>query len=70
MMLAAIDNFPAQIEQLTARIEALTEPYLRQVEQLDAVHGTGRISAQDVIAEIGTGMTVFPTAATRSPPNR
>jgi transposase len=63
MMLAAIGNFTAQIEQLTARIEALTEPYLHQIEQLDAVHGTGRISAQDVIAEIGTDMTVFPTAA-------
>ncbi len=63
MMLAAIDNFTAQTGQLTARIEALAEPYLRQITQLDAVHGTGRISAQDVIAEIGTDMTVFPTAA-------
>jgi transposase len=63
MMLAAIDNFTAQIEQLTARIETLTEPYLHQIEQLDAVHGTGRTSAQDVIAEIGVDMTVFPTAA-------
>jgi transposase len=63
MMLAAIDSFTTQIDQLTARIEILTEPWLRQIEQLDAVHGTGRISAQDVIAEIGTDMTVFPTAA-------
>src|SRR5215471_5517042 len=45
MMLAAIDSFTTQIEQL------------------DAVHGAGRISAQDVIAEIGTDMTIFPTAA-------
>jgi transposase len=63
MMLAAIDNFTAQIGQLSARIETLTEPYLHQIEQLDAVHGTGRTSAQDVIAEIGVDMTVFPTAA-------
>src|SRR6266581_338100 len=63
MMLAAIDSLTAQIDQLTARIEVLAEPYLRQIEQLDAVHGTGRISAQDVIAEIGVDMTVFPTAA-------
>jgi transposase len=41
----------------------LAEPCLRQIEQLDAVHGTGRISAQDVIAEIGVDMTIFPTAA-------
>jgi transposase len=63
MMLAAIDHFTAQIEELTARIEVLAAPYLRQIGQLDAVHGTGTISAQDVIAEIGTDMTVFPTAA-------
>jgi transposase len=63
MMLAAIDAFTAQIDQLTARIEILTEPWLRQIEQLDAVHGVGTVSAQDVIAEIGTDMTVFPTAA-------
>ena len=63
MMLAAIDSLTAQIGQLTARIEVLAEPYLRQIEQLDAVHGTGRISAQDVIAEIGVDMTIFPTAA-------
>ena len=56
MMLAAIDHYSAQIQELT-------EPYLHQIEQLDAVPGTGRISAQDVIAEIGTDMTVFPTAA-------
>jgi transposase len=63
MMLAAIDSFTAQIEQLTARIEVLAAPYLRQIDQLDAVHGAGRISAQDVIAETGVDMTVFPTAA-------
>jgi transposase len=63
MMLAAIDSFTAQIGQLTARIEVLAEPWLHQIEQLDAVHGAGRVSAQDVIAEIGVDMTVFPTAA-------
>src|SRR6266702_2869555 len=55
MMLAAIDG-------CTARIEELIEPYLPQVEQLDEVHGIGTICAQDVIAEIGVDMTVFPTA--------
>src|SRR5215472_7471515 len=63
MMLAAIDHYTAQIDELTARIEVLTEPYLHQIGQLDAIHGAGIISAQDVIAEIGTDMSVFPTAA-------
>ncbi|MGH7749702.1 MAG: IS110 family transposase, partial [Candidatus Dormibacteria bacterium] len=63
MMLAAIDHYTAQIGQLTGKIEVLIEPYLPQVEQLDAVHGIGQICAQDIIAEIGTDMTVFPTAS-------
>ena len=62
MMLAAIDYYSAQIEALTARIEELIAPYLHQVEQLDAVPGIGLVCAQDTIAEIGTDMTVFPTA--------
>ena len=63
MMLAATGYYSAQIEALTATIEALTAPYLRQVDQLDAVHGIGPICAQDIIGEIGTDMTVFPSAA-------
>ena len=62
MMLAVIDHYSAQIEALTATIEALTEPWLHQIAQLDAVDGIGTICAQDIIAEIGTDMTVFPTA--------
>jgi transposase len=63
MMLATIDHYTTQIDQLTARIEKLIQPYLRQVAQLDAVPGIGVVCAQDIIAEIGVDMTVFPTAA-------
>ena len=63
MMLTVIDHYTPQIDALTARIEALIEPYLHQVGQLDAVHGIGTVCAQDIIAETGTDMTVFPTAA-------
>ena len=62
MMLAVIDHYSAQIEALTATIEALTEPWLHQIAQLDAVDGIGTICAQDIIAEIGTDMSRFPTA--------
>jgi len=63
MMLVTIDHYTTQIEALTARIEKLAEPYLPQIRQLDEIDGVGTISAQDIIAEIGTDMTVFPTAA-------
>src|SRR5216117_3644196 len=63
MMLAAIDYYSAQIQALTARIETLIEPYLRQVEQLDEIDGIGAICAQDIIAESGADMAIFPTAA-------
>jgi transposase len=63
MMLEVIDHYTTQIEALTAAIEVLAEPYLPQIEQLDAVDGIGEICAQDIIAEIGVDMTVFPTAA-------
>jgi transposase len=63
MMLTAIDHYTTQIDQLTAKIETLIEPYLHQVAQLDAVPGIGVIGAQDIIAEIGVDMTVFPTAS-------
>src|SRR5215472_10978235 len=63
MMLAVIDHYSAQIEALTATTEALTEPWLHQIAQLDAVDGIGTICAQDIIAEIGTDMSVFPAAS-------
>jgi transposase len=63
MMLTTIDHYTDQIEALTATIETLAEPYLHQVGQLDEIDGIGAVCAQDIIAEIGTDMTVFPTAS-------
>ena len=63
MMLTTIDHYTTQIEELTAKITALTEPYLAQISQLDTIPGIGPVCAQDIIAEIGADMTVFPAAA-------
>jgi transposase len=62
MMLASIDHLTAQIADLTQKIGTLCEPWLHQIDQLDAVPGYGVITAQDIIAEIGADMTIFPTA--------
>ena len=62
MMLANIDHLTARIEELSAEIGRLCEPYLHQIGQMSATPGTSVITAQDIIGEIGTDMTVFPTA--------
>lgn len=63
MMLDNIDRLSAQIDKLTAQVEELIAPFERQVAQLDAVPGFGRVAAQDLVAEVGADMGVFPTAA-------
>jgi transposase len=63
MMLFTIGHYTTQIQALTEKIETLIAPYLHQVGQLDAVPGIGQVCAQDIIAETGTDMTVFPTAS-------
>ena len=63
MMLDRIDGLSAQITQLDARVEQAIAPFARQVSQLDEVAGIGTTSAQELIAEIGTDMGRFPTAA-------
>jgi transposase len=63
MMLDRIDDLTARIGQVTSRIDDQIAPYAHQVEQLDEITGIGVISAQELIAELGTDMTRFPTAA-------
>lgn len=61
MMLASIDSLTARIAELDAKIAVMCEPYERQIAQLDAVPGFGVTASQDLIAEIGIDMTVFPS---------
>src|SRR6266704_5564511 len=62
MMLDSIDQLTAQIAVLDEKIAEMCRPYERQIEQLDSIPGFGIITAQDLIAETGTDMSVFPTA--------
>src|SRR5258707_9320275 len=62
MMLDSIDQLTAQITVLDEKIAEMCRPYEQQIEQLDDVPGFGITTAQDLIAEIGTDMSVFPTA--------
>jgi transposase len=62
-MLRRIDTLTADIAILDARIDELIAPFAAAVERLDEIPGIGQRSAQELIAEIGVTMTVFPTAA-------
>jgi transposase len=62
MMLDSIDQLTAQVAVLDGKIADMCRPYERQLEQLDGIPGFGITTAQDLIAEIGTDMSVFPTA--------
>lgn len=50
-----------QIAKLEQRIEEKVQPYQQEIELLDTMPGIDKISAQSIIAEIGTDMSVFET---------
>jgi transposase len=53
----------SQIERFNQRIEEVSRPFEKAIAALDPIPGFDRVSAQNVIAEIGPDMTPFPTAA-------
>jgi transposase len=61
--LAHIDFLDEQIAQVSAEVEARLRPFEAQLAVLDTVPGIGRWTAEVILAEIGTDMGRFPTAA-------
>jgi transposase len=61
-MLDLTDQYTAQIAALDAVIADLCAPFQDQIARLDQADGIGRRNAEDIIAETGVDMTVFPTA--------
>src|SRR6266568_4777827 len=61
-MLGAIAAGERNPKVLAEKIAEMCRPYERQIEQLDDVPGFAITTGQDLIAEIGTDMSVFPTA--------
>jgi transposase len=52
-----------RVDALTGRIDEAIAAFAAQMAQLDEIPGVGKIGAQELIAEIGTDMARFPTAA-------
>jgi len=61
-MLHRIDELDADIDAISARIDADLEPFRRQIELLITIPGVDRRVAEVLTAEIGADMTCFPTA--------
>lgn len=58
-----IDAISRMVAALNTRIDAEIEPYRTEVELLDSVPGIDVRSAEAIIAEVGTDMSRFATAA-------
>ena len=61
-ILAHIDFLDEQIDRLSEAIEQAIAPFAKAVELLCTIPGVKQRSAETIIAEIGTDMSVFPTA--------
>jgi len=61
-ILAHLDFLDEQIERLSDAIEEQLRPFQAAVELLRSVTGIETRSAQNILAEIGTDMSLFPTA--------
>ena len=60
--LQVIDQLTAGIDELTTKIEVVTEPFRVQVALLETIPGVSTQIAVIIIAETGGDMTKFPTA--------
>ncbi len=61
--LAHIDYLDEVIERLSAQVAERLAPFDTMIERLDAIPGIARRTAEILLAEIGSDMSRFPTAA-------
>lgn len=62
-LLDHIDHLSAAIAGLDAQVEAEAAPFSGAIDRLCTIPGIGRRTAWVIVAEIGTDMSRFPTAA-------
>jgi transposase len=59
--LSHLDDLDGVIAEVSAEIAERLDPFADEIARLDAITGVGRVTAEVVIAEIGTDMRRFPT---------
>jgi transposase len=57
------DSLNAELAQLDEEVAQRMAPFEEAIARVDAIPGMGRRNAEEVLAEIGTDMSRFPTAA-------
>jgi len=62
LALAHLEHMEGTIAALNRRVDEVIAPFARARDQLDTITGVGKRAAETIVAEIGTDMTVFPTA--------
>jgi transposase len=58
-----VDALDADIAALDDKLQELVAPFAQAADRLDEITGVGRTAAQVILAEVGTDMGRFPTAA-------
>lgn len=58
-----IEFLDLQIEQISQEIGDRMGPFEQDLELIDSIPGIGKTTAENILAEIGTDMSRFPTAA-------
>lgn len=61
-LLWQIDGLEETLTRFDAQIESMCVPFEQAVAHLDTIPGVGRVTAEQLIAEIGTDLSSFPTA--------
>jgi transposase len=61
--LAHVDYLDEAIERVSAEVRGRLRPFEAAVERLDTIPGVGRRTAEVLVAEVGTDLGRFPTAA-------
>jgi transposase len=62
-LLRHMDFLDSEIARLDNEVSTRMEPFKDQIERLDEIHGVGKRSSEEILAEIGTDMKRFPSAA-------
>jgi transposase len=60
--MAHLEQLEASIAELDTQIDRVLAPFAQARDRLDTIIGVGKRAAETIVAEIGTDMTVFPTA--------